>query len=206
MGAVAMGGVKASDLDAVTIDAYGTLMTLVDPFPRLEEMLPGHAREDIERAFYAEADFYRTRSHTAVDEESLAALRRGCVRVFNDELGCSLSADEYADVMRFEPLPDVPQSLERLRALGLELAVVGNWDWSLHEWLERSGLAPFFVAVVPAANKPSPNGILRALELLDVQPDRALHVGDEETDEEAARAAGVHFARAPLAEAVASIV
>ncbi len=200
-----MGRVKAAALDAVTIDAYGTLLTIVDPFPRLEELLPGHHRQDIERAFFAEAGFYRTRSFTAHDAPSLLALREDCTRVFNDALGSSLSPDEYVGALEFEPLPGVRDALDRVRALGLTLAVVGNWDWSLHLRLEESGLAQFFAAVVPAASKPAPDGILLALEELRAQPVRALHIGDEQSDEDAARAAGVHFAPAPLVEAVASI-
>ena len=200
-----MGRVNAAELDAVTIDAYGTLLTLVDPFPQLERLLRGHDRADIERAFFAEADFYRAHAYKADSESSLLTLREDCVRVFNDSLGASLSAEEYVGVMQFEPLPGVVEALERLRSLGLSLAVVGNWDWSLHERLEETDLAPFFGAVVPAANKPAPGGILRALEELRIPAARALHIGDEPSDEEAARAAGVYFAPAPLPEAVASL-
>ena len=205
MGTVAVGLLKATELDAVTIDAYGTLLTIVDPFPQLEQLLPGHARKDIERAFDTEADFYRRHANEGSDEPSVAALREHCVRVFNDALGSTLSAEEYVGALRIEPLPGVIGALERLRSLGLTLAVVGNWDWTLHERLRESRLAEFFAAVVPAANKPEPDGILRALGLLRVDPSRALHVGDEPGDEEAARAAGAHFLPAPLTEAVASI-
>ena len=200
-----LGAARAAELDAVTIDAYGTLLTIADPFPRLERLLPGHARHEIERAFYAEADFYRQHAYKATDASSVALLREDCVRVFNDSLGSSLSAEEYVGVMQFEPLPGVREALERLSSLGLSLAVVGNWDHSIHERLEETELANFFAAVVPAANKPAPDGILRALEELRVPPARALHIGDEPADEEAARAAGVRFAPAPLAEAVASL-
>src|SRR5205085_2734969 len=123
-----------------------------------------------------------------------------------ETLGSALSVDEYMGTLEFEPLPGVREALDRLRGLGLALGVVGNWDWSLHLRLEESGLARFFAAVVPAANKPAPDGILRALEQLEVSPARALHIGDEQNDEEAALAAGVQSAPAPLVEAVASIV
>src|SRR5262249_28939924 len=42
VGAVAVGGVKAASLDAVTIDAYGTLLTVVDPVSSLGKLLPAH--------------------------------------------------------------------------------------------------------------------------------------------------------------------
>jgi len=200
-----MGRLKAADLDAVTIDAYGTLLTIVDPFSRLGALLPGHDRGDIERAFYTEAEFYRQHASAAHDESSVTTLREQCARVFNDALGSSLSSDEYAGAMEFEPLAGVVEALERLRSLGLALAVVGNWDWTLHQRLTESRLDRFFAAVVPAANKPAQEGLLRALEQLHVDPSRALHIGDEQGDEEAARATGVHFLPAPLAEAVASL-
>jgi FMN phosphatase YigB (HAD superfamily) len=45
----------------------------------------------------------------------------------------------------------------------------------------------------------------RAVELLGVRPERALHVGDSESDEAGARAAGMRFAPAPLAAAVEAL-
>ena len=51
----------------------------------------------------------------------------------------------------------------------------------------------------------APDGLLRALDEINVSPARALHAGDDSADEEAAAAAGMQFARTPLAKAVASI-
>jgi len=45
---------------------------------------------------------------------------------------------------------------------------------------------------------------LRALNELGVKAGRALHIGDDEVDELAARAAGMRFAPAPVPDAVAS--
>jgi HAD superfamily hydrolase (TIGR01509 family) len=113
--------------------------------------------------------------------------------------------EQYIDAIRFEHVPGAVESLQRLRALGLSLAVVGNWDFSLHQRLGETGLTGFFATVVHAARKPDPAGLLLALERLGVRADRALHVGDEEADAEAASAAGMLFAPTPLADAVASI-
>ena len=59
--------------------------------------------------------------------------------------------------------------------------------------------------MVHAARKPDPSGLVLALERLGVRPKRAVHVGDEDADEQAAVAAGMHFLAAPLVEAVAAI-
>ena len=206
MGTLAVGRINAADIDAVTIDAYGTLATLVDPLPRLQELLPGHQLPEIERAFRAEGSFYAANVHTGRDAATLAQLREACVGVFNESLGSTLTADEYVGALVFEPLPGGREAVRRLQSLGLTLAVVGNWDFSLHHWLEELGLADVFATVVHAAAKPSPDGILAALNAMGVSPSRALHIGDEPSDEQAARAAGVRFAPAPLAEAVASLV
>lgn len=205
MGPVAVGRVTAAALDAVTIDAYGTLATIVDPLPRLQELLPGHERSAIEAAFHAEVSFYGARAADGRDETSLRELRAACVGVFNDSLGSSLTASQYIDAITFEPLPGVRAALERLRALGLSLAVVANWDFSLHERLREFRFAHLFAAVVHAAGKPSPDGILTALRAVDVSPGRALHIGDDDADRVAADAAGVAFLPAPLPEAVASL-
>jgi HAD superfamily hydrolase (TIGR01549 family) len=64
-----------------------------------------------------------------------------------------------------------------------------------------------FSAVVTSAEagaaKPDPAVLQLALERLRVEPARALHVGDEDEDEQGAAAAGVRFAPAPLATAFA---
>jgi HAD superfamily hydrolase (TIGR01509 family) len=213
VGAVAVGRVNAAELDAVTLDAYGTLVTLVDPVPALLDALAERGAERppevVLAGFETESAHYARRVGEGYDEPSLAQLRRDCASVFLEAIGADLDAREFApayiDAIRFEVLPGVVESLEHLRALGLELAVVGNWDFSLHARLEELELARYFGIVVHAARKPSPDGLLRALAHLGVDPERALHIGDELADEEAARAAGMHFAPAPLPDAVATL-
>jgi HAD superfamily hydrolase (TIGR01509 family) len=200
-----MGRVSAASLDAVTLDAYGTLLTVINPVPSLEKLLPTHDRESIESAFRVEAAFYEQHSSEGRTMQELAHLHERSVAVFNDALGSSLSPSAYAEAFEFELLPDVVEALTTLRALGLTLAVVGNWDISMHQRLATAGIDGFFAAVVHAARKPEPDGILQALDTLRVRPERALHIGDSESDERAAHAAGVRFLPAPLPEAVASL-
>jgi putative hydrolase of the HAD superfamily len=200
-----MGVVTAADLDAVTLDAHGTMLRVIDPVPRLQELLPDHDREAIVKAFLTEGRFYREHAAAGTDALSLERLREECVRVFNRELGSGLTARQYVDTISVELLPGVVEALERLRALGLALAVVGNWDFSVHERLAEHRLAGYFATVVHAARKPDPDGLRMALSRLQVWPGRALHVGDEDADEQAARAVGMHFTRTPLVEAVAAI-
>lgn len=197
-----------AEIDAVTIDAYGTLLELRDPVASLARLLPGHDRDAIERAFRAEAEHYIGHSHHGRDPESLAGLYAECADVFNAALGSSLAPEEYVGALDAEygVLPGVEDALARLRALGLELAVVGNWDCRLPEHLERLGLAGHFTAIVTSAAtgaaKPDPRPFLAALDQLGVAPERALHVGDSPDDEQGAQAAGMRFAPVPLSTVV----
>ena len=204
---------RRADIDAVTLDAHGTLVKLVDPAPALLAVLAERgverSRETVLAGFRTEAAHYAPRASEGYDPDSLEQLRRECARVFLDAVGADIDAGEFAPAyvgaLRFEVLPGVAESLERLRSLGLEVAVVGNWDVSLHERLEELGLAHYFRVIVHAADKPAPDGLLRALAGLAVDPARALHIGDDEADERAALAAGMHFAAAPVQSAVAAL-
>jgi HAD superfamily hydrolase (TIGR01549 family) len=197
--------VKA-DLDAVTIDAFGTLLTLVDPVERLHALLLEHEPEAIRRAFRAEGAYYLEHSHKARDAPSLARLHADCTAVFNETLGSTLTPEQYVGTLEFEVLPGVREALSRLRAHGLALAVVANWDFSLHAHLAKHRLRNWFDAVIVSAElgarKPDPAPFIAALELLGVAPRRAVHVGDHAPhDEVGARAAGMQFEPAPLPDA-----
>lgn len=205
---------NVAELDGITIDAYGTLVTLRDPIPALTAALAERGvtrdREQIVHGLRTEVAHYMQHSASGHDEDGLRDLQRACAHVFLDAVEADVDADEFAPVyagaMHFDVLPGVADTLERLRSLGLELAVVANWDLTLRRLLEEIGLTEYFRAVVHASGKPSPDGVLRALRELGVEPARALHIGDDEVDELAARAAGVRFAPAPLATAVATLV
>lgn len=202
-----MGRLNPASLDAVTIDGYGTLLTLVDPVEKLHALASEHDPEAIRRAFRAEAAYYAEQSQQGRDEPSLRRLHADCTAVFNESLGSALTPEQYVGALEFEVLPGVVGGLRRLRAHGLALAVVANWDYSLHERLRRHGLRGWFDAVVVSgelgARKPDPAPFLAALEQLGVEPGRAVHVGDHAPhDEVGASAAGMRFELAPLASAV----
>lgn len=204
---------NAAELDALTVDAHGTLVALLDPVPALEAALAErnvHRERDVVlHGFRTEVAHYSQHVSSGHDEVGLARLQHDCARVFLEAVEADLDAGEFAPVfagaMHFEPLPGVVPALDRLRSLGLELAVVANWDLSLQRLLAEIGLTHYFRVVVHAAAKPAADGLLRALERIGVEPTRALHVGDDAADEAAAAAAGMRFAPAPLPEAVAEL-
>ncbi len=204
------------DVEAVTIDAYGTLVTLDDPVPRLRAALRAHGvergEEEVAQAFAAEVEHYLPRSHEGDDEATLALLRRDCAGVFLEAAGADLAPEAFVDdfmrSLRFRPLAGAVGACERLAAAGLRLAVVSNWDVGLHEHLAGLGLDRLVDAVVTSAEagapKPDPRIWRLALERLGTE--RAVHVGDSDADAEGARAAGLRFEAAPLAEAAERIL
>jgi HAD superfamily hydrolase (TIGR01509 family) len=204
---------RFAELDAVTVDGFGTLVQLVDPVPELGRALRDRsierAPELVRQAFTTEAAYYRPHAVGGHDPDSLAALRLECTRVFLETADATLEPSSFVDsfmgAITFEPMPGALAALAGLRARGLELAVVSNWDVGLAEHLERIGAASLFSAIVTSADagaaKPDPAVFRLALERLGVDQARALHVGDEPQDEEGALAAGMRFAHAPLATA-----
>lgn len=206
---------RFAELDAVTVDGYGTLVRLVDPVPALRGALAerGVERSDdeIRAAFLAEVEHYKPSCLSGRDQASLAALRLECTGVFLSAAKAAVEpasfVDDFLAAIVLEPEPGAVETLHRLRAHGLELAVVSNWDVGLAEHLERLGLASLFSAIATTAEagapKPEPAVFELALGRLRVDPARALHVGDEDGDEQGAAAAGLRFAPAPLATAFA---
>ncbi|HEX6199888.1 MAG TPA: HAD family hydrolase, partial [Thermoanaerobaculia bacterium] len=78
--------------------------------------------------------------------------------------------ERFARPDAWEPFPDARPALAELRARGLALAVVANWDERLPPVLEGLGLAEHLDAVVVSAavgyEKPDPRAFLAALARL----------------------------------------
>jgi putative hydrolase of the HAD superfamily len=189
---------------AVLLDALGTLVELERPWPHLVAELAARGvavgEDQAREAMLAEMAYYRAHHDEAVDRETLHDLRRRCAAVVQERLGTSLALDDVLEALlraiRFRAYPEVPDVLARLRAGGARLAVVSNWDVSLHDVLDRTGLQPLVDAVVISAEvgvaKPDPAIFRAALERLGARAEDALHVGDSvEHDVAGARAAGL---------------
>jgi putative hydrolase of the HAD superfamily len=202
---------SAGGLDAVTIDAFGTLVELESPVGRLRAALAERGVERDEKsvatAFAAEVEYYLVHKGEGRDEGSLLDLRTRCAGVFLDGVAPDLDPEEFGPAfvgaLVFRPLEGIVPALTRLRRAGLELACVSNWDAGIGDQLERAGLGGHLSTVVSSAEvgaeKPDPRVFEEALRRLGVRAERALHVGDEEADQAGAAAAGLAFAPPPLA-------
>jgi putative hydrolase of the HAD superfamily len=97
------------------------------------------------------------------------------------------------------PVDGARSALERLAGAELALGVVSNSDGRVEEKLSQVGLSGCFSVIVDSARigieKPDPRIFLHACRALDVEPARALYVGDlYAVDVVGARAAGLHAA------------
>jgi HAD superfamily hydrolase (TIGR01549 family) len=194
-----------SSVEAVLLDAYGTLVELRDPAARLGDRLAAeghpHTADRVEAALAGEIRFYRRHHDRGRDAASLAALRLDCARVLAEGLGPDVPplprlAGILVESLRFELIPDALPALDDLAAAGLRLAVVSNWDAGLGEVLAELGVAERFEAVAVSAvvgvGKPHPAIFAHALSALRIAPARAVHCGDHpEYDCAGARGAGV---------------
>jgi putative hydrolase of the HAD superfamily len=78
--------------------------------------------------------------------------------------------------------PDVLPTLDALRDAGIRLCVISNFVWGAPELIHDLDLATHFEALVISARvgfqKPNEGIFRHALEVMSVEPGRAMHVGD----------------------------
>jgi len=193
---------------AVLLDAMGTLLALEDPAPRLRAALRERLGTDIgadaaRAAIRAEIAYYRAHLHEGRDRAALADLRTRCAEAMRPALPPGAAAAPPAlltaalhDAIAFSAYPDATPALRALREGGLALVVVSNWDVSLHERLEETGLRALVDAAVASAEvgaaKPQRAIFTHALALARVPAEAAWHAGDRLVEDvEGARAAGI---------------
>lgn len=203
-------------LRAVSFDAAGTLFAVAEPvgetYARLARAhgIPAEAGA-VERAFRAAFSAapplaFPGASPVARPQHERAwwyAIVRASLGIDRadaafDACAAALFA-HYARADAWRVFPDVRPALDALRARGVRLLVVSNFDARLGPLLDGLRLAASFDHVEHStgagAAKPDPAIFHRALGALGVDPADALHVGDAVVDDvEGARAAGMHAA------------
>jgi len=158
-----------------TFDCYGTLIDWNGGIGREFERLFGAAR--VGELLYAYHDLEpqiqredQTRSYREVMAVTLARL--GAPAAEEDALGRSLPS--------WEPFPEVPEALERVRALGWQLAVLSNTDRDLLDAsLARIGVE-FDLSIVASeigSYKPSRGHWDEFSARSGAERDRHVHVG-----------------------------
>jgi len=196
------------------LDCYGTLVEMDDFYGRLHS---GFSRlgiaasfEAVKMAAHREMRFYMSRARFAVDWPSYETIRLGCagemLASFREQgIAAKATPEEVAGVLGesivFKPLPHTSETLEALKARGVRLGVVSNWDYRLGHALEEAGLPHFFDFALSSAQakaeKPAPEIFKRGLEMArrfvpDLQAHDCFYLGDHyEKDVLGARGAGM---------------
>ena len=203
-------------IKAIFFDAVGTLFRLTNTvgdhyaYVGREVGLDLDARS-LERAFHAAWKQMPPRS--AIDgprENDDKRWWRELVDLVLDQVTTSLSEldrdnffeiayEHFAEAGVWELYPEVHDVLEQLQPR-FQLAVVSNFDGRLRLILQHLDISKFFPNVFVSselgADKPDPEIYRRALRLMKLKPNEALHVGnDPKRDWEAASAAGLPIFR-----------
>ena len=188
------------------LDAFGTLVAMEPPAPRLRAEIARRAGLDVgaeaaEAAFRAEIAFYVEHHLEGRDAGSLERLRDRCAAIVAGSLDVpGLEPGTVREAMlaaiRFEAQPDAFGALRALRSCGVRLVVASNWDCSLGDVLARAGLLALVDGVVSSAlagaAKPDRAVFETALALAGTSAEEAVHVGDSpDHDIAGARAAGL---------------
>jgi len=201
-------------LHAVFFDAGNTLLY---PWPSVAEVCrqvlgdSGHERDlSTIEALMPQVDQYYEDRYRADDafwanEDETVSVWVGMYSLLCRELGIDSDAvhiglrvyDEFGRPDRWKVHEDVVPALERLRARGLALGVISNWDRRLTTILEGLGIREYFDTVVSSADvglrKPDPRIFELACVRVGVSATSAAHVGDHPyADVCGARSVGMH--------------
>jgi len=106
-----------------------------------------------------------------------------------------IAYEHFAEAGVWELYPEVVEVLEKLSPR-FQLAVISNFDGRLRMILEQLGVSKFFKHVFLSselgADKPDPEIFRLALNVIRLQPNEVLHVGDDpQRDWKAGTAAGL---------------
>jgi putative hydrolase of the HAD superfamily len=200
--------------DAVFFDVGNTLLY---PHPSVghvcEEILRAsgriHALGEIEELLPLVDDYYEDRYRADdtfwTSDERAADVWTGMYTVLCRHLGISDEQaaplaravyDAFGDASRWHAYDDVAPAFARLRAAGVKVGIISNWDTRLEGILAGLGLRGSLDSVVCSAavglHKPDPRIFELACAGMDVRPERCAHVGDHYyADVIGARAAGM---------------
>ncbi len=186
-----LSAVMPGAIKAVIFDVDGTLVNSVDAY----HIAAGRAAKpygisvsqaQIKQALNSGQEFWAMMlpEKQRKDVSLIQALREGTMQHWPDVM------DEY--VRAFDGLAD---SLQVLREAKLRLAIYTGSTGESFSALQHSALLEQFEVVVTANDvaqrKPHPEGIVRCLEILGLEPGEAAYLGDSVIDIQAAHRAGV---------------
>lgn len=147
----------------------------------LRNRWPEYMKVNLLRSEEAGDEFWRK---LCVDWVAGVGLSSSVVNPFVDAVWAALYGQ---DQMFFSLYPDSLPAVRGLRAAGVTVAVISNWDYSLHRILKMLGIHAEFDLVIASLEegfeKPDPRIFHLALDHFQVPPHEAMHVGDDVGDD-----------------------
>lgn len=137
-------------------------------------------------------DRYREDDSFWVDESATSQVWVGMYSLLCRRLGIEADAEriamrvyeEFGDPARWSAYADVEPAFRRLKARGIRIGLISNWDTRLQRIFEGLRLAPMLDTVVSSASvglhKPDPRIFELACRRVGVDPSDCAHVGDHE--------------------------
>jgi putative hydrolase of the HAD superfamily len=204
----------STPISTITFDAGNTLL-YCDPSPAeiYSEVLSRHGREvtadEVKPVFAGAWAEFQARTPPGIDRYNSQPggekqwwgtfLREVLTRLEHDAEWRPLLDELYAAFSNpavWKVYPETRATLEALHGLGLEMAVISNWDRRLPEILHGLDLTGWFrtvtVSAIEKVEKPAAGIFLRTLERLGVSPAEALHIGDSPLEDyEGSKAVGM---------------
>lgn len=176
--------------------------TLLYPHPTVPEVCrrilaeAGHIRDltaidaviPLVDAYYE--DRYREDDTFWTNEDETSGVWIGMYSLLCRQLGIEENAetiarrvyDTFGDPAHWRAYDDVAPAFERLRARGLQVGIISNWDRRLESLLHGLGFADSLDTILSSAavglRKPDPRIFELACQNLGVAPADAVHVGD----------------------------
>jgi N-acetyl-D-muramate 6-phosphate phosphatase len=172
------------DLDGTVLDTAPDMAGALNALLRENSLAPLPYEAVRSRVSHGAARVVRSGFPDA-DPEAFAALQRRFLEIYRGALSAGTRL-----------FPGMDQVLKRLDGWGIKTGIVTNKAaWLTEPLLEQLGLRARFGCVVCgdtlAERKPHPLPLLHAAQLLDVEPNECIYVGDAQRDVQAAQAAGM---------------
>lgn len=136
-------------------------------------------------------DRYRTDDTFWTDDERAASVWTGMYELMCHRLGIAAGEastlaravyDAFGEAERWRAWDDVAPAFERLRASGVKVGIISNWDSRLEGIMAGLGLRDLVDTIVSSAvvglHKPDPRIFELACARLGAEPGKCAHVGD----------------------------
>jgi putative hydrolase of the HAD superfamily len=192
--------------DAIFLDIDGTLLWVdLDVEGYVEDLAPYSNNGELSTERVSGPVWESLRRHIRENiqhrtEKDLAGFKRRNAEITAAELGIEAPLEILTEVaerrISFNPYPESEDVMQELRAMGLPLYAVSNWDIQLTRVLNSLGWTGYFDGVVVSAvlgvEKPEGEIFEEALRVSGVERDRVVHVGNDlVTDVKGASTAGL---------------